>query len=378
MKKILILSIVFLVLTSACNNGKKVEGKVVMCPEEPLKGTITIKIEKVLTIDSLTVDEEKQPIFNLLMKDKNGSIYISNNYPEIAVYKFAKDGSYLKKFLSKGEGPGELRFLHFLQYVDDSIMVGSANKIAEYDLDGNYISEKRLKIQYSAITMIDKQHFIANYYKIENNVEKRVCSIINKNDESKTVNLLETGRKNIGKIKVGEGEMAFDLLLAGITPDYISRYNSRNGLIYQCRSDKPDIYIKNRNGDLLKIVKVNFKNWVLTKDDKNVIMKDFINLPDDLKKMFKKNLPETMLVIKSLHVLPKGYFAVYFYKNWEEHEIRVFDKDGRYQYKVEFPEELSGRSPIFTKNGIALIEQGENRDLYVEYKITNLPEIFAK
>ena len=378
MKKILILLIAFIILTSACNNGKKTDEKVVVCPNEPLKGTVTLKVEKTLTIDSLTVDEEKQPIFNLFMKDKNGSIYISNNYPEIAVYKFAKDGSYLKKFLSKGEGPGELRSLHFLQYVGDSIMVGSANKIIEYDLDGNYISEKRFKKHFSAITMIDKQYFIANHYKIENDVEKRVCSIINKNDENEIGNLLETGRKNIGKIKVGEGEMAFFLMLNGITPDYISRYNASSGLIYQCLSDKPDIYIKNRNGDLLKTVKTNFKNWVLTDDDKNVIMKDFINLPDDLRKMFKKNLPKTMLVIKSLHVLPKGYFAVYFYKNWEEHEIRVFDKDGQFQYKVEFPEELSKRPPIFTKNGFACIKKGEDRDLYVEYKITNLPGIFSE
>ncbi|MCK4764462.1 MAG: hypothetical protein KAW12_19840, partial [Candidatus Aminicenantes bacterium] len=201
---------------------------------------------------------------------------------------------------------------------------------------------------------------------------------INKNDENEIGNLLETGRKNIGKIKVGEGEMAFFLMLNGITPDYISRYNASSGLIYQCLSDKPDIYIKNRNGDLLKTVKTNFKNWVLTDDDKNVIMKDFINLPDDLRKMFKKNLPKTMLVIKSLHVLPKGYFAVYFYKNWEEHEIRVFDKDGQFQYKVEFPEELSKRPPIFTKNGFACIKKGEDRDLYVEYKITNLPGIFSE
>ena len=73
----------------------------------------------------------------------------------------------------------------------------------------------------------------------------------------------------------------------------------------------------------------------------------------------------------------KGYFVVYFYKNLEEYEIRIFDKDGRFQYIVEFPEKLSGRSTIFTTNGFACIEREDNRDLYVEYKITNLPVIFA-
>ncbi|MCK5058853.1 MAG: hypothetical protein KAT34_19555, partial [Candidatus Aminicenantes bacterium] len=195
--------------------------------------------------------------------------------------------------------------------------------------------------------------------------------------ENETVNLLETGRKNIGKTNVGEGEMELSISLTGITPDYISRYNASNDLIYQCLSDDPDIYIKNRNGELIKIIKTNFKNWVLTEDDKNEVMANFVRFHDDMKNMVKKNLPEKMLAIKSLQILPKGYFAVYFYKNLEEYEIRIFDKDGRFQYIVEFPKELSGRSIIFTTNGFACIEREDNRDLYVEYKITNLPVIFA-
>ncbi|MCK4762865.1 MAG: 6-bladed beta-propeller, partial [Candidatus Aminicenantes bacterium] len=371
MKRLFILLIAFLMSTSACNNGKKAGEKVVVCPDEPLKGILKLKVEKILTIDSLTVDDENPPIFNGLMKDKNDSIYISNIYPGIAVYKFAKDGSFSKKFLSKGEGPGELRSLQFLQYVDDRIIMGSENKIIEYDLDGNYIAEKRLKKFYPAITMIDKQYFIATHQKTENKIVKRICSIINKNDENEIFKLLETGRRNIGKTIVGEGEMTLSISLAGITPDYITRYNASNDLIYQCLSDEPDIYIKNRNGDLIKIVKTNFKNWVLTEDDKNEVMKSFFRYPDDMKNMVKKSLPEKMLVIESLLLLPKGYFAVYFHKNWEEQEIRVFDKEGQFQYIVEFPEELSGRSTKFTKNGFACIEREEDRDLYVEYKITN-------
>jgi hypothetical protein len=381
MKKILIMLIIFFVLSIACNKGKKADEKMVMCPKEPLKGIVTLKIEKILTIDSLTIDKEKPPIFNTFIKDKNGSIYVSNVYPEIAVYKFAKNGDFLKKFLSKGEGPGELRSLQFLQYINDSIMVGSQNKIIEYDLNGNHISEKRLRKLYQAITMINKQYFMANRYKTKNNDThvslNRISSIINKNDEGETVTLLETDRKNIGQTIVGEGETAFSFSLVGITADYISRYNENNNLIYQCISDEPHIYIKNSAGDLIKIVKINFKKWILTEEDKREVMAIFVNFPDGKKNMVRKSLPEKMPAIKSLQLLPKGYFAVYFYKNWEEHEIRIFDKDGRYRYKVEFPEELSGRSTKFTTNGLACIEREEDRDLYVEYKITNLPEIFA-
>lgn len=381
MKKILIMLIIFFILSIACNNGEKEDEKIIVCPDEPLKGIVKLNVEKVLTIDSLTIDKEKPPIFNTFIKDKNGSIYVSNVYPEIAVYKFAKNGDFLKKFLSKGEGPGEVKSLQFFQHINDSILVGSQNKIIEYDLDGNYVSEKRLKKQYQAITMIDKQHFIANQYKTVTNDThgnvNRTSSIINKNDEDEIVTLLETGRKNIGRTMVGKGETAFSISLAGITADYISRYNENNNLIYQCVSDEPNIYIKKSSGDLIKTVKINFKKWILTEEDKNEVMANFVNFPGDMKNMVRKSLPEKMLAIKSLQLLPKGYFAVFFYKELEKHEIRIFDKDGRFQYIVELPKEISGRSTKFTRNGLACIERQEDRDLYVEYKITNLPEIFS-
>ncbi|MCK4765632.1 MAG: 6-bladed beta-propeller [Candidatus Aminicenantes bacterium] len=377
MKKTLISLIVLLSLIIACNNEKKNDEKVVVCPDKPLKGNVKLKIEKVLTIDSLTIDEEKPPIFNTFIKDKNGSIYISNVHPGLAVYKFAKDGSFLKRFISKGEGPGELRSLQFLQYRGDSIMVGSTNKIIGYDLDGNYVSEKRLKRLYQSIHMIDKQYFIANYQKTKNDVVFRVCSIINKNDEDETVTLLETDKKNVGQSTVGEGENKFTIALVGITADYISKYSESSSSIYQCLSDESDIYIKNRNGDLVKMVKTNFKNWVLTKDDKNDIMAGCVHFPDGMKKAVRKSLPEKMLAIESLQVLPDGHFAVFFYKKYVDYEIRIFDKDGQFKYLVEFPEELSGRTHTFTKNGLGCIERAEDRDLYVEYKITNLPEIFS-
>jgi hypothetical protein len=287
----------------------------------------------------------------------------------------------LKEFLRKGEGPGELRAIHMLQIIDNSIMVSSDIKTTEYDMNGNYISEKRLKKQYNNITFIDKQNFIANYYKIDennNSIIRRICSIINKSSEEVSAELLKFNRENIGRlnIKDNEGKTAFTLSVSGITPDYNSIYCEENKSIYQCLTAEPQIYIKNKNGDLIKAVKRNFKGKIFSDVDKEKKIASFKRLPDDMKILLKKSFPKKLTAISELKLLPKGYFAVYFNKNFDKNEICIFNEDGTFHYIIEFPDEISSRLSIFTRNGFASIERIEDRDLCVEYKITNLPEIF--
>ena len=131
--------------------------------------------------------------------------------------------------------------------------------------------------------------------------------------------------------------MEFTVSLYGITFDYLSVYNLDNKSIIQCLTDESRIFIKNPKGELKKIVK---------------------------------------LAISSIKLLPKGYSAVFFYKSSDKNEICVFDKEGVFQYIMGFPDDKSNIRFIFTSNGFARVETAEERDLYAEYQITNLPEIF--
>lgn len=364
----------------SCSNEDKLEQKTMNCPGKPLQGIVKLKIEKTLTIDSLSIDNEKPPLFEFLVKDENEGIYIGSNRPEIRVYKFSPGGIFLGQFLRKGEGPGELNAIHSLQYIDNTIIVSSDTKTAKYDLDGKYISEKRFKKIYSNITFIDQEHFIANYFKIDEKNKNmwRICSIINLSSESVKADLFKSARENIGytNIKDNDGKIRFTVALFGITPDYRSVYNMTADSIIQCLTDDGRIYIKNQKGDLKKTIDCKFKNWRLTENDKNDVMASFTAFPEDLKNMVRKNLPGKMLAISSIKLLPKGYFAVYYNKNFAAREIRIFDKAGIFRYVVLFPEESSDRPVIFTKNGLAKVEWKEERDLYIEYRITNLAGVF--
>jgi len=374
--------VMLLIFVLGCNNKNQVDKNMVIVPGKPLQGTIKLKTKKVMTIDSLTIDNVNPPVFGFLSRDKNGDIYIGSNRPDIRIYKFSGSGVFLKQFLGRGEGPGELKSIYRLQYVDDTVFVSSDRKTIEFDTEGNYVSERKFKKSYQGIVYSDKDHFIANYYKIDKknkNIIRRLCSIINKREEEKVVKLFDSDRENIGRIYVkdNEGKTVVTLSLAGITPDFLSLYNHHNRLIYQCLSSESQIFIKDIKGNLRKRIKRDFKNRVLTADDRNDLMKNFRGFPGDFKMAVKKNLPKEMVAISSIKLLPKGYFAVYFYKSFDEHEVCIFYEDGEFRYIIEFPEEDINRHPIFTEKGFAAIERREDRDLYVEYEITNLPEIFS-
>jgi len=380
MRRFILLSVLLSIFLVACNNKDSAGDKLVRCPVQPLKGIVKLNLEKTLVINSLGLDSEKPPLFEFLEKDGDGNIYIGSNRPDIRVYKFNSSGVFLKKFLTKGEGPGELTSIHSMQYIDKSIMVSSDTKTAEYTLDGDYVAEKRFKKIYSNITFIDNRHFIANYFKADKNNKSldRLCSIINLSSEAVTAELLRSDREGIGNtnIKDSDGKIRFTVALSGITPDYKSILSREGNLIIQCLTDEAKIYIKNRQGYLINSVDSGFKSKILDENDRDDVLNNFVGFPDDLKNMVRKNLPRKMLAISSLKVLPKGHFAVYLNKDFSERDIWVFDKDGRFQYIFDFPGKTSIRPSLFTKNGFAANERGGDRDFYIEYKIKNMPEIF--
>ncbi|MFB0561427.1 MAG: hypothetical protein ACETWM_09475 [Candidatus Lokiarchaeia archaeon] len=82
------------------------------------------------------------------------------------------------------------------------------------------------------------------------------------------------------------------------------------------------------------------------------------------------------MAIRGLKVLPKGYLAVYRFSGFKEYEIDIFDLEGNYLYAVQVPQDISLEAAQFYDFGFATVEIREDMSVYVEYRITNLPELF--
>ena len=90
-----------------------------------------------------------------------------------------------------------------------------------------------------------------------------------------------------------------------------------------------------------------------------------------------KLYPDELCAIRDIKCLPKGYVAVYVITGLGSFNIDVYDPEGRFLYVFNPPQDLSLEWAQFNDFGFSLREEKEDRDVYVEYTIKNLPEIFG-
>ena len=86
--------------------------------------------------------------------------------------------------------------------------------------------------------------------------------------------------------------------------------------------------------------------------------------------------PDNLAVILSLQTLPEGYLAVLRITGPKEVEIDIFDPEGRYIYALQVPKGMSLEQVQFFDRGFAIQEMRDDYPVYVEYRVTNLPDIF--
>ena len=87
--------------------------------------------------------------------------------------------------------------------------------------------------------------------------------------------------------------------------------------------------------------------------------------------------PDILVTFKDIKILPNGYLAVYRVSGVQTYEVDIFDSEGRYVYIMEAPEGVSLEKVNFYNFGFAIKDTKEDGlEVYAEYKIKNLPDIF--
>jgi len=100
-------------------------------------------------------------------------------------------------------------------------------------------------------------------------------------------------------------------------------------------------------------------------------------LPPEARLSAKEQLPAALNAIWGMTVLPNGYLAVKRITGLESVEVDLFDKEGRLLYTIlPSPEIPDLRGAVIFRNTIGVIFEGEEGNLYVEYRVKNLKEIW--
>jgi len=330
----------------------------------PLKGIITLQLEKIMQIDSNDVKPGRAS-FSSIQYDKDGNIYLGDS-SNIRIYKFSKDGKLMLSFLRKGGGPGEFQSLPKFTILDSGIWVISPRerKIARFDKKGQFMEERKLTKTghgYTLVEIVDEDRFVGNYDHYEGigtDKEKqriRVCQLLSK-EEKPLVSFYQA--ENVGYTEVNSEVFRSAFVMPIISPLIFYRYNHQNQTMYLSLSTE-------------------YQRKALSDADKDEIAAFFRGSPPQVKKAIKKALPGTFCVIANFQFLPRGHLAVSRYTGVSSIEIDIFDSEGRFIYMVKSSDVVPDlRGLRFFEKGVAKVEDIDDRDVYVAYRITNLPGIF--
>jgi len=381
--------ILIVLLSWFCNKEKSMDkeykgnedtNKYVKNSQNPLRGQHQLKLEKIFSIDPNSLKAKgKDVIFNAFVIDNNRNIFLLDGR-NVKIYKFNRKGNLEKVFLNKGEGPGEFKLYPKIQILDDNLYIIKNSKICKFTLNGELQEEFKLKHFYRIKEMVDENHFIAirEEFGLGKSKDFNVyISFINLRNEEILFNVIKS--ENIGRFFITNGKGHISVIPnPGVISDFIFSLNRRTELIYFSRTDKYKIWIKDWANHLKMIISRKHKSINFTEADYDEIVASFGRWPENLLKVVRNSLPRTAPAIRELRVLPSGFLLAFVIKGFRNVEYDVFDSEGKYIYQVNIDNLKSAVCFKFFNGFIGVIEEKEDRNIYTEYKINSLKEVFSK
>ncbi len=145
-----IILVILIVLLNSCQ--KKVEDtyevidqngvKVFENSKMPMNPKLSLKAEKLFTIKA---QDSLERVENSLCAafDKDDNLY-TLAFRSAKIYKFDKNGKFVKTFCRRGSGPGEVKDAAWFTILNDTILVVDTfgRKIARFNLNGDFIDSK--------------------------------------------------------------------------------------------------------------------------------------------------------------------------------------------------------------------------------------------
>lgn len=351
-------------------------------PSQPLQGVVKAEVEKIFQIDPASVDtKSKNPAnFFRFQKDKEGNIYIFDR-KNFKIYRFSKNGKYTASFLEKGQGPGEFQYEPSILFSGDHIWLQGVRKIAKFDTNGKFIEERKLNRIYRQLQIVDEKKFIAVFTVYENGKQtneknrNRVSALIG---EGGNILYPFLKVKNMG-ITVFKKETTVKFYHPLVTPDILHAYSQEKELAYIVLSNEYKIYVKTLTGDTKLVIHRDYQQKKLDKNDQKEVLEVFQYWPEPIKSQLKGYLPQAICIFRFIKALPNGYIGLVRYKDVNEvTELDIFDPEGRFIYTVQSSEEITNFIKVsFSKNKrVGTLKRIDDKDVYVEYRVKNLLELF--
>lgn len=347
----------------------------IMNPEKPLKGTVLLDIEKTREINPYIHEEVGLRYFSFI-RDEDGQVILFDS-GNAEAQMFNRNGEYKGSLFRKGQGPGEFpkRRMFNACFMNGQIWATGDMKFAKYDKDGQFLYGR--KIGYRPSFFVDENAFFINKRERKEDGQVTKISLVNlaleKNAESSIVDFFQG--EDVGWIQSQDRRSGFTDPWG--TPDIRFAYDQENKKLYVGLNTEYKIYVKNLKGEILYVIEKPYKHVGVSMVDKKELLPWAAE--DISQKWALSAYPDTLVAVKDIKILPKGYLAVYRVSGVQTYEVDVFDSEGRFVYVMKAPQEVSLDDVKFYGFGFATRETQEDEFLvYTEYTIKNLPDIFEK
>ena len=378
MKKISVLFIIlFTVFLFSCKSKttkkhiKKTAENNLLEQTVPQKGELKLELEKVLSFDP---SETNPDAINLgwMGKDKNGDYYFSFSKTG-SILKYSPEGKYLKSFLKKGQGPGELPYISYFRILPEGVYVSSGRKLIKFDFAGDVVFEKSFKKRHG-IEIVNDNEFVGTFDDVQKSdkqtVFKKAVGLMDIN-EKVLVKYFDTLKSGITIVRTGKGAIAFGI--SGVFPAIEWAYDRKNRIVYFGVSDKYKIYSVDLKGDKIGTFGKKDKERYRTNEEKIKISNMFKNMGKEIQKALIKKLPDKKLAFINMEVSPAGYLLVYD----GDGNADVFDMKGNYIYRLLPPEGREMDEFTFFGGGyLGYLKETDNGDVFTEYRVKNPEDIF--
>jgi hypothetical protein len=342
-------------------------------PAKPLKGTITLEVERTRTINPYDQPDvglrmimfSRDAVGNVMLFDPNGA----------EGHRFDASDKYIGLVTKKGQGPGEFspQQGYWALFFDPGIWVFGGSKVAHFDASGALLKERTLKNHFYAEA--DASHFftVAVSWDAQKK-QTRALKIVAFDMEGaeRVVDLLSA--ENIGMIMNPNGQGGIGEGWA--TPNFFYTADPGRQRIFCGLNQDYKIRVKDYAGKDLLVIERPCERAKIGRKDIDILI-PWAAKEERLKWVFSA-FPDRLAAIKDILPLPKGHLGVFRISGPKKTELDVFDAEGRYLYILLSPSDLRTDYLKFFSSGYATIEQDGDYSVYREYRIKNLPEIFGK
>lgn len=345
----------------------------ILNPAKPLKGTIKLEVERTRTINPYEQPDVGMKYISFSRDEVGSVILFDSNRAE--GHRFGPEGEYLGLLTRQGQGPGEFSQMQGYRayFADSGIWIFGGRKVAFLDRGGKFLREK--KLNNSCESFVDSSRFLSrssDWTEERVRIETVMLVLFSLDGEESAVELYRS--TNVGMIRHPSGQGAFADQWG--TPRIFVAADAALKRVYCGLNTEYKIWIKDYSGKDLFVIQKDHKNVGASRADVKRIMSWAIK--DESSKWMLDAYPDRFVAVLKIAPLPNGYLAVFRVSGPEMFEIDVFSPKGEYLYALIPPPDVKMNSISFFSTGFATVEEAEDYNVYREYRINNLPEIFDK